>query len=199
MSVPPYEYSSEIRPRNKKVGHPLSFCSNAKAELCRLPIHKNCCAVAEAYGVLLFCNTFSPTGVRIITESRDLAGRLPKLFRRAFQVEFDQCPDGDSSKLIFVIEEREKLRRIFTAFGLEAQNTVALHVNLGILEEECCRIAFLRGAFMAAWLCHGSGKALPSGAGHLPPAGQPGGLQPVDGAGLLPQGHRPGRQPYPLF
>ncbi len=127
----------------------MSFCSNVKAELCRLPVHKKCCAVAEAYGVLLFCNTCSPTGIRIVTESRDFAARLPKLFRKAFGLEFDQVPEGEAGKLAFVLEDREKLRRIFAAFGMEADTTVTLHVNLGVLEEECCRVSFLRGAFLA--------------------------------------------------
>ena len=63
----------------------MSFCSKAKAELCKIPISKTCCAVAESYGVLLFCNTFSPTSIRIVTESRDFAQRLPSFFKRRFR------------------------------------------------------------------------------------------------------------------
>ena len=73
----------------------MSFCSNVKAEICRLPMNKKCCAVAEAYGVLLFCNTCSPAGIRIVTESRDFAQRLPRLFKKAFGVEFDLLPEHD--------------------------------------------------------------------------------------------------------
>jgi DNA-binding protein WhiA len=127
----------------------MSFSSNVKAELCRLPLHKTCCAVAEAYGVLLFCNTFSSSGIRIVTESREFAARLPKLFRKAFDLEFDQAPDGDRGKQVFLLEDRNKLETIYAAFGLDAGTTVTLHVNLGVLEEECCRISFLRGAFLA--------------------------------------------------
>ena len=127
----------------------MSFSSNVKAELCRQPLHKTCCAVAEAYGVLLFCNTFSSSAIRIVTESREFSARLPKLFRKAFAVEFDQAPDSDRGKQVFVIEDRQKLRAIYAAFGLDADTTVTLHVNLSVLEEECCRIAFLRGTFLA--------------------------------------------------
>ena len=127
----------------------MSFCSNVKAELCRLPMHKNCCAVAEAYGVLLFCNTFSLTGVRIVTESHDFAQRLPRLFKKAFGLDFDQLPDGERGKMVFAIEDREKILHIYNAFGLEPETTIALHMNLSVLEEECCKISFLRGAFMA--------------------------------------------------
>ena len=126
----------------------MSFCSNVKSEMCRAPISKSCCAVAEAYGVLLFCNTFTPTGLRIVTESKDFAQRLPKLFKRAFGIEFDQRPEGERGKQVFAVDQPEKLKKIYDAFGLEL-TTVSLHVNLGVLEEECCRISFLRGAFMA--------------------------------------------------
>jgi len=127
----------------------MSFCSNVKAELCRLPLNKKCCAVAEAYGVLLFCNTCSPSGIRIVTESRDFAQRLPRLFKKAFGVEFDLLPEHDQGKRVFVLEDRAKILKIYEAFDLEAETTVSLHVNLGVLEEDCCRISFLRGAFMA--------------------------------------------------
>ena len=127
----------------------MSFCSKAKAELCKIPISKTCCAVAESYGVLLFCNTFSPTSIRIVTESRDFAQRLPKLFQKAFSLKFDQTPETEQGKQIFSMDDPRKLHRIYDVFGLEAATTVALQVNLGILEEDCCRVAFLRGAFMA--------------------------------------------------
>lgn len=127
----------------------MSFCSNVKAELSRHPIHKTCCAVAEAYGVLMFCNTFSPQGVRIVTESQVFAQRLPKLFKKAFDISFDQLPESDRGKLSFVLDSQQNMRKIYNAFGFELDTTVNLHVNLGILEEECCRISFLRGAFMA--------------------------------------------------
>lgn len=127
----------------------MSFCSKAKAELCKIPISKTCCAVAESYGVLLFCNTFSPTSIRIVTESRDFAQRLPKLFQKAFSLKFDQIPETEQGKQIFSMDDPRKIHRIYDIFGLEAATTVALQVNLGILEEDCCRVSFLRGAFMA--------------------------------------------------
>ena len=37
----------------------MSFSSDVKAELCRSPVTRACCAVAEAYGVLLYANTFT--------------------------------------------------------------------------------------------------------------------------------------------
>ena len=91
----------------------MSFSSQAKAELCQQKPDRKCCALAESYGVLLYCNTFSPREIRIITASGDFAQRLPRLFRRAFNLSFDH------------------------------------HVNFGMVEEDCCRSSFIRGAFLA--------------------------------------------------
>lgn len=127
----------------------MSFSANVKTELCRQTIAKKCCAVAECYGVLLYCNTFSASLIRIVTESVSFAERLPKLLRRAFGFGFDEIPDAPAGKQVFQITDREKIREIFAQFGYEAGSSLTLHVNLGVLEDECCRASFLRGAFLA--------------------------------------------------
>ena len=127
----------------------MSFSSNAKAELCRAPISRRCCALAEAYGVVLYCNTFRPDQLRIVTENPEFSARLPRLFKRAFGLEFDQLPVETGGKRIFHIGDPAKLRDIFDAFGISHEGGVALHVNYGMLEDDCCRVSFLRGAFLA--------------------------------------------------
>ena len=127
-----------------------SFSAGAKAELCRNMPQKLCCAAAECFGVLLFCNSFSVDGIRIITESREFAQRLPKLFRKAFGVTFDMQPENENAgKQNFQINDPEKIGAIMHAYGFDPKDTVALHINLPIVEEDCCKIAFLRGAFLA--------------------------------------------------
>ena len=128
-----------------------SFAAKVKNELCRVPISRSCCARAEAYGALLYCNTFTPSEVRIITENEDFASRLPRLFQKAFAVKFDRLPEESigKGKLIFGITDREKLAHIINILGYDPNQITAIHVNFGILEEDCCRTAFLRGAFLA--------------------------------------------------
>ena len=72
-----------------------SFSYKAKAELCRGTVQRLCCARAECYGALLYCNTFTMQEVRIITENPEFAARLPRLFQRAFNVKFDRLPSDD--------------------------------------------------------------------------------------------------------
>ncbi len=127
----------------------VSFSGGAKAELCRSVPQKHCCAVAECFGILLFCNSFGADGIRIITESRHLAQVLPKLFKKAFGLSFDQVPDPEApGKLIFTITGQEKLDAIMSCYGFDGE-TLALHINLPVVEDDCCKASFLRGAFLA--------------------------------------------------
>lgn len=128
----------------------LSFSARAKAEICKYIPTKRCCALAEAFGVLLFCNSFNRDSIRIITESRDFADMLPRLFKKAFDLEFDVVPSKESKgKLNFIVDDPEKLVLIMEEYGFSPDNTLALHINLPVVEEDCCKASFLRGAFLA--------------------------------------------------
>ena len=127
----------------------MSFSAQVKGELCRQGISRRCCAQAEAYGVLLYCNTFHSRQVRIITESPALKARLPALFKKAFRLSFDEVPGPGEGKGTFLIREPDKLRSIFEAFGHEMDTAPSLHVNFAVLEEDHCRTAFFRGAVLA--------------------------------------------------
>lgn len=128
----------------------MSFSSEAKAELCQQKTDRRCDAVAECYGVLMYCNTFAPGEIRIITASDAFAARLPRLFRRAFSLAFDTLPpEGAAGKKTFTVTARDKIEKILDVYGAEIDFLLTHHVNYGVLEEDCCRAAFVRGAFLA--------------------------------------------------
>lgn len=127
----------------------MAFSADVKQELCRPAVSRRCCAQAEAYGILLFCGAFHPRQARIVTECAALKERLPLLFKKAFKLSFDQLPQPGEGKGTFLVEDPAKLKAIFHAFDLEWDGAVSLHINLAPLEEEHCRTAFLRGAFLA--------------------------------------------------
>lgn len=128
----------------------MSFSSDTKFELCQSRIEKRGLAVAECYGVLLYCNTFRNSEIRIITANPDFAERLPRLFRKAFSISFDQLPSEDAQgKRSFCITDSRKLPRILESFGADAHGPISHHINLGVLEEPGCPEAFVKGAFLA--------------------------------------------------
>ena len=125
----------------------MTFGGEVKNELCRAGLSRKCCAQAEAYGVLLYCNTFCGSEIRIVTEHEAFAQRLPALFRKAFRLSFDRLPEGEG-KRVFSIQAPDKLRLIHQTYGVDPE-ALALHINFAALEESCCRAAFFRGAFLS--------------------------------------------------
>ena len=64
------------------------------------------------------------------------------------------CP----GKLVFQIWDGEKIGRIMDTFGFDSRQTLALHVNLPVVEEDCCKVSFLRGSFLAGGSVTDPGK-----------------------------------------
>jgi len=118
--------------------------------MCRSLPQRRCCALAQCFGILLFCNSFTNNHIRIITESREFSNMLPGLFKKAFSVTFDVLPEKDAvGKLNFLITEPEKIAAIMHSYGFDPQDTLALHINLAAVAEDCCKMSFLKGAFLA--------------------------------------------------
>ena len=127
----------------------MTFGGEVKNELCRAGLSRKCCAQAEAYGVLLYYNTFCGSEIRIVTEHEAFAQRLPALFRKAFRLSFDRLPEGEG-KRVFSIQAPDKLRLIHQTYGVDPE-ALALHINFAALEEPCCRAAFFRGSVTVPW------------------------------------------------
>lgn len=105
--------------------------------------------MAECYGMLLYGNTFSAKEIRIITENEKLGQRLAEQFMSAFSISFDLLPETEKKgKKGYIINDPQKLRGVFEVFGFSPKSLLAHHVNLSVLEDDCCRRSFVRGAFL---------------------------------------------------
>ena len=128
----------------------MTFSAEVKKELCRQSVGRGSRALAECYGVMLFCNTFSERQIRVVTGSEDFARRLPRLLDRAFGISFDVLPGEESAgKRAFIVSDPGSMEKILDAFGYAGGGILSHHVNLGLLEDDEARAAFLRGAFLA--------------------------------------------------
>lgn len=125
-----------------------SFSALVKDQLSRIPIEKKCDARAEAYGLLLFAAVFTPDRIRFVTEQPALLHRLPYVFKTAFSLNFEVSHAASGAKTGLTVSDPEAVRRIFNAFGLDADRAPFTGMNRAVLEEECCRTAFLRGVFL---------------------------------------------------
>ena len=65
-------------------------------------------------------------------------------------MDFDILPNPQSTgKLNFQITDPDKISDIMEWYGFDPQDTLSMHINLAVIEEDCCKAAFLRGAFLA--------------------------------------------------
>lgn len=128
----------------------MSFSSETKNELCKISELPKCCAIAQCYGIMLFCNTFSDSEIKIVTENAAFIKILPRLFKKAFGFSFDGIVTNEQgTKTVLEIKDKKKLDEIFNVYGYERSSILAHHINYGVLEEECCQTSFVRGAFLA--------------------------------------------------
>jgi len=99
--------------------------------------------------MLLYGNTFTTREIRIVTGNKMLGKRIVDMFLAAFKTSFDIMPDEDEpGKQAYIITDSRKISRIFETYGYSKESLLAHHVNLGVLENECCNKSFIRGAFL---------------------------------------------------
>lgn len=127
----------------------MTFSAQVKQELCTLPVQRACCAAAEAYGLLLYGNRFDQKAIRMVTTHEALAARIPVLFSCGFGLEIG-AGIRQRTRTEFLIDEEQPKRTIFHALGYDYKYHVIHHLNRNVIEEDCCRTAFLRGIFLAA-------------------------------------------------
>lgn len=127
----------------------MSFSSDIKAELCKIPIQTRAAAVAESYGILLHAGSFEPGLIRIMSRSEDVKLRAVRLFKKAFNLDFDYVSEKDEPGLKKLrMEDIVKIEKIYNAFGFETKDVTVHHINLAVLEREEHKTAFLRGSFL---------------------------------------------------
>ncbi len=134
----------------------MSFSSEVKKELCGVPVVRECCARAEAYGAMLNGSSFSHLGIRLSTSEPEIAGRIKLLLIKAFSVECEPAASGRKWQL--VIEGQESVSKIFDALGYDLKSHVSYHINRNVIEDECCMASYLRGMFLMSGTVAGPGK-----------------------------------------
>ena len=128
----------------------MSFSNEIRDELCRVPRKRDCCQLAEAYGMLAFAYRFSAREIRLISEHEGFIRRAQGLLQSVFAVS-PEVVSGDRWRL--ELTDPAAIRRVYDALGYDAERQVMMHFHGWIVEEDCCMASFLRGAFLGAGVC----------------------------------------------
>lgn len=142
----------------------MSFSADVKEELSRQTGSARHCQIAELAAIISICGHVIISGndrfyVRIQTENLAVARKFFTLLKKTFKIssEVNIRKNMDAHHYIsysVVVTEHDKAVQILQAArllngNLEVEEDFSLVHNL-VVQKECCRRAFIRGAFLAA-------------------------------------------------
>lgn len=142
----------------------MSFSSATKQELSRLPLGRPCCQHSELAAFVRMAGTLEigaggALALRMDADSADIARRAFKLLRSCYGVDGEfsirhRHPPGMHPRYQLRVKDEAAARRILEQAGVLSQGEEGPQLETSIparlLRRDCCRSAYLRGAFLAA-------------------------------------------------
>lgn len=135
----------------------MSFSSEVKQELCRLPQAAACCCRAELAGLLALTGTLVPEseggGMRLRTENAAVAQRAYTLLSQLFSAHPGRmATEKRKEGYIHTLQlyRNSSFLPIMKTLGFWQEGRIKFCADPFITAESCCRRAFLRGAFLGS-------------------------------------------------
>lgn len=149
----------------------MSFSGDVKEELSRNLPAKRHCMRAELAAILLFAGSLQAEqdGCRVIVETEhvSLAKKYLRLLRSCCEIELDldihKTPSGRNHQYTILLDGREdpvqdeRIRQMLGEMLVREGET--LQIQDAVLQRDCCKRAFLCGAFLAAGSMSDPGKS----------------------------------------
>lgn len=133
----------------------MSFSTDVKEELCKCDMGSSCCNRAELSAIISFCGSVvtrtEGSALRIRTENFHVAKRTQELFKSVFGYDIDiteRAKKRFGSTYTIYIYEAAQLSSVANKLGLVINKMIKFNINPFVVQEECCKRAYLRGAFL---------------------------------------------------
>ncbi len=124
----------------------MSFSANVKNEILSTEIENNCCLHSFAYGMMLFSRAFSYYDMYLLTEHEGVAEKYSELMKIVCGVK-PNLIKSDAGKFKVEVTKKEDRLKVLETFGYD-KKTGASRLNWSNIADECCKVAFLKGAFL---------------------------------------------------
>lgn len=125
----------------------MSFSANVKNEILSVEFENNCCVHAFAYGMMLFSRAFSYYDMSILTEHGGIAEKYIELMKIVCGVN-PRVVKSEAGKFKVEVVTKEERLKVLETFGYDKKSG-ASRLNWGNFSDECCKTAFLKGAFLS--------------------------------------------------
>ena len=129
-----------------------SFSSTVKEELCLANNEFDCCDKGEYMGLMLFGALINGSVIKFITGNIDVLNKYIKLGKSlGLKIDSKQSGSGAAARYIAEVSDSEKILRILDRLKLLDPSTGVIRYRIfrGLIQSDCCRRAFIKGAFMS--------------------------------------------------
>ena len=129
-----------------------SFSSTVKEELCLANNEFDCCDNDEYMGLMLFGALINGSVIKFITGNIDVLNKYIKLGKSlGLKIDSKQSGSGAAARYIAEVSDSEKILRILDRLKLLDPSTGVIRYRIfrGLIQSDCCRRAFIKGAFMS--------------------------------------------------
>lgn len=136
----------------------MSFSARIKEELSRQMSPARHCQIAEIAAILSLCGGIQISGddrytIKIHTENVTVARKCFTLLKKTFNIETELAVKLNQKENTYLIRvnDREETRQILQAVKLhETDRQLTMPIPAVVVQRQCCKRAFLRGAFLAS-------------------------------------------------
>jgi hypothetical protein len=135
----------------------MSFSSEIKEELSNRMDSAKHCQIAELAAILAFCGEVTADCLIVVTENKLVADKYIALLDAVSGIkreDVDWCQDKKKGSAILVTLNEEQSRSVLMTVKwidvMNGGNFVRSFANPHVIQKECCKRAFIRGAFLAA-------------------------------------------------
>lgn len=128
----------------------MSFASQAREEIARRSLQKDCCVRAAAYGIACFAKYFDASGLVLQTEQELTTQVAAQLFARCgVQGEIVRKERPSGVVYEFSIRAPEQVARMHELFGTTGTET-SLQIDPGLIRCQTCVSAYIGAAFLCS-------------------------------------------------
>ncbi len=117
-----------------------SFSLKTKEAICKTITNRPCCIDAEIAGFLLLSGRFDKSDIRINSESAEILKHIAVLVKRSTGT---QVSVQEGKNNFFCLIQHKKLIDMLLMYETSSKSICELFAN-----SDCCRTAFLKGAFL---------------------------------------------------
>ncbi len=124
----------------------MSFSADVKNEILLIELENDCCLHAFAYGMILFSRAFSSFDISLLTEHSAIAKMYRDMLLKVCNIK-PKFSKTEAGKYKIEVNSAQDRLKVLETFGYDQKSSTS-RINWSNFSDECCKIAFLKGAFL---------------------------------------------------